>query len=43
MSTIIRDTFVALHSSNVLQKLHTEVCDERLFSFPDIDGFSIQQ
>lgn len=26
MSAIIRDTFIALHSSDVLNKLHEEVC-----------------
>lgn len=31
MSGIIRDTFIALHSSDVLKKLHEEV---RLFSSP---------
>lgn len=30
MSEIIRDTFIALHSSDVLVKLHAEVC------YPDL-------
>ena len=33
MSEIIRETFIALHSSDILGKVEEEVCDSDYFSY----------
>jgi DNA-directed RNA polymerase len=43
MSEVIRDTFIALHSSDILRKLEAEVSMSRSYFFPMFPGCSTQR